>query len=133
MSDRVTQLHQAIEGAEQEIASLLLRANSAGSFGDRRFTNLNAMVLRSKAARVAERKEDAIRELESLGVEFVRKVQLPAAPIPQRSFSFRVIEGGPTGLITVGGGDIGCLHQVASATYEAAESRAVEEHRNRCR
>ena len=130
--DRVAELHKTIENAEQERARLLGRAESAGSFGDRRFRNLNAMLLRSKAARTGELQEAAETELESLGVEVVRQVQLPVAPMPQRRFTFRVIEGGPTGLMALGGGEIGCLHQIVGVDYDAAEMQAIEEHKERC-
>ena len=128
----VKELHQRIAALDQEIARLLIRKNSNDQFGDRRFKSLNSQRYRSQIEDLGMRQEAAIQELEAHGVKLVRKVQLREEPRPTKHFAFRVVAGGPTGLTTLSGGSIGCLHEVDDFDYDPAEARAIEEHKERC-
>lgn len=128
----IRELHQGIAAIDQEIARLLIRKNSNDQFGDRRYQSLNSQRYRSQIDELGMRRESLIHELESLGVKYVRKVQLKESPMPTMIFHFMVIAGGPTGLMTLSGGSIGCPHEIEGRDYEAAEFRAIEEHKEKC-
>lgn len=128
----IRELHQSISAIDQEIARLLIRKNSNDQFGDRCYQSLNSQRYRSQIDELGMRRESLIREIESLGVKYVRKVQLKQSPMPTKHFTFRVIAGGPTGLLTLSGGSIGCLHEIDGQDYDEAEMRAIEEHKEKC-
>ncbi len=128
----VAEIYQRIAALDSQIATLLIRKNSNDQFGDRRFKSLNSLRYRSQIDQVGMQRESAIKELESFGVMYARKVQLKEAPMPPVLHRYRVVTDPHWGFVTTywGREGVGCYHEVSAS--EDSEARAIEEHKEKC-
>jgi hypothetical protein len=121
-----------LEQLDLSITALKDNHDRQGRWGGRNsFASLNQQGLRAALSRTQERRLEVVAELRKQGVE-IATVQRPEKAMPVRVYEVRVIEGGPTGLVVMFAGSVGCLHKVECVRPEDAERIAIEEHKEKC-